>query len=207
MDIAKKFGISRGPVREALKTLAFEDLIDYTPNKGCSVSTLSPTDAYEIFYMRGSFEKIALTRSMGMLTDEAIDKMQTALDLMRQANDDTSLSTVVAADELFHQQIVELGGMSRLTKMWKMLSPLNGAMFLTVRRAKKLGEDIFNEPSPNPYVTRSKTSYETHRMILDVLMKEELNESLLCLDAHYARVGESICRVHLREADRQKNQR
>ena len=49
-EIAQKFGLSRGPVREALRQLAFEGLVDYCPNKGCTVALLSPQDAYEVFF-------------------------------------------------------------------------------------------------------------------------------------------------------------
>ncbi len=41
-DIAQEFGTSRGPVRDALKQLAVEGVVDYQPNKGCSVALLSP---------------------------------------------------------------------------------------------------------------------------------------------------------------------
>ena len=39
-EIARKFGLSRGPVREALRQLAVEGLVDYCPNKGCTVALL-----------------------------------------------------------------------------------------------------------------------------------------------------------------------
>ena len=57
-EIARKFGLSRGPVREALRQLAVEGLVDYCPNKGCTVALLSPQDAYEVFFLRGSLEKL-----------------------------------------------------------------------------------------------------------------------------------------------------
>ena len=56
-EIAKKFGLSRGPVREALRQLAVEGLVDYCPNKGCTVALLSPQDAYEVFFQGCRAEK------------------------------------------------------------------------------------------------------------------------------------------------------
>ncbi len=196
-DIAGEMGVSRGPVREALKTLTFEGLVDYQTNKGCSVTTLSSRDAYEIFYMRGSLEKIALERCGGKCSDEALLKMEIALEQMKKACEDDSLTGIIAADEMFHRQIVELGQMSRLTKMWQMLSPLNGAMFLTVKNARKLGAKIFDAPSDNKYAVSHKNNYEAHRAIMDVLKKGDLKESCLCLDAHYIVMGEKIYRVNL----------
>ena len=48
-NISEKLNLSRGPVRDALKQLAVEGLVDYHPNKGCTVALLSPRDAYEVF--------------------------------------------------------------------------------------------------------------------------------------------------------------
>ena len=68
-DIAVELGMSRGPVREALKQLKYEGFLDYETNKGYSVSMLSPKDAYEIFYLRGNLENLALNRCGGRLLD------------------------------------------------------------------------------------------------------------------------------------------
>ena len=68
-EIAQKFGLSRGPVHEALRQLAVEGLVDYCPNKGCTVALLSPQDAYEVFFLRGSLEKLAIQKSNCRLSD------------------------------------------------------------------------------------------------------------------------------------------
>ena len=79
-DIAKALGISRGPVRDALKQLAVEGLVDYQPNKGCTVALISPRDAYEVFFLRGNLEKLALEKSGCHIGDYGIFTMETALD-------------------------------------------------------------------------------------------------------------------------------
>ena len=63
-DIAVTLGMSRGPVRDALKQLMYEGFLDYETNKGYSVSMLSPKDAYEIFFLRGNLENLALELSL-----------------------------------------------------------------------------------------------------------------------------------------------
>lgn len=203
-EVAQIIGVSRGPVRDALKTLTFEGLIDYQPNKGCSVKTLSPKDAYEVFFMRGTLEKTALKLCGGKLSEETLLKMSIALEEMKFACQERDLSKLITADEMFHYQIIQMGKMSRLTKMWQILSPLNGAMFLTVINSKKIGEDIFSEPSDNPYAIDRKNNYEAHRAMFSVLKKGDLTESMLFLDAHYTLVGEKIYRINLREEARKK---
>ena len=84
--------------------------------------------------------------------------------------------------------------------MWNMLSPLNGAMFLTIKNAKRVSGDIFAEPSPtNKYVVKHANNYEAHKALLEVLKRGDLHESCLCLDSHYLVIGEKIYRAGLRE--------
>lgn len=62
-DVAKCMEVSRGPVREALKILEFEGLVTYESNKGCRVTNLSMEDAYEVFFLRGNLEIMALRQA------------------------------------------------------------------------------------------------------------------------------------------------
>ena len=52
-DIAQALGISRGPVRDALKQLAVEGLVDYQPNRGCAVALLFSTGCLRGFFPPG----------------------------------------------------------------------------------------------------------------------------------------------------------
>ena len=82
-ELAGILGISRGPVRDALKQLAIEGLVDYQPNRGCTVALLSPRDAYEVFFLRGSLEKLALQRSGCHIGSHGIFLMEAALEEIR----------------------------------------------------------------------------------------------------------------------------
>ena len=139
-EIAQKFGLSRGPVREALRQLAFEGLVDYCPNKGCTVALLSPQDAYEVFFLRGSLEKLAIQKSNCRLSDYSLMIMEASIEDFRKAVLAGNTMKAVHADETFHLQIIHSAQLNRLTKMWELLSPLNGAMFLSVQNANRLNQ-------------------------------------------------------------------
>ena len=47
-ELSEEMGISRGPIREALRQLEQEGLVTYVPNKGCSVAKLTVEDMYEM---------------------------------------------------------------------------------------------------------------------------------------------------------------
>ena len=105
-EIAQKFGLSRGPVREALRQLAFEGLVDYCPNKGCTVALLSPQDAYEVFFLRGSLEKLAIQKSNCRLSDYSLMIMEASIEDFRKAVLAGNTMKAVHADETFHLQII-----------------------------------------------------------------------------------------------------
>src|SRR5262249_54932236 len=58
-DLAKAFGVSVGPVREAIRRLAGEGLLEFTPHCGASVRAYTERDVREIFQVRGAIEGLA----------------------------------------------------------------------------------------------------------------------------------------------------
>ncbi|MCI2058458.1 MAG: GntR family transcriptional regulator [Oscillibacter sp.] len=196
-EIAHCLGVSRGPVRDALKQLAVEGLVDYQPNRGCTVALLSPKDAYEVFYLRGSLEKLALEKGGGRISDEGLFRMEEAVEEIRAGVEKKSTSAVVAADEKFHRQIIESGRMDRLVKMWELLSPLNGAMFLVVKKTNELERRLGQERTlDDPF---HGDDLGAHTRLLETCRRGDLQASLRALDAHYIRTGERIYRLSLRD--------
>lgn len=189
-NISDKLNISRGPVRDALKQLAVEGLVDYQPNKGCTVALLSPKDAYEVFFLRGSLEKLALEKSGCHVDTYGLLAMEAALDELRSLEGADDLLAESRADEKFHAQIVRSCQISRLYKMWELLSPLNGAMFLLL---KKMGED-----SGSTYAeSRGIRLTNSHERIYEAIRSENLAEACRALDDHYLKKGEQLYRHSL----------
>ena len=186
-ELAAALGISRGPVRDALKQLAVEGLVDYQPNRGCTVALLSPKDAYEVFFLRGSLEKLALQRSACRVDSQGIFLMEAALDEICALAGTGNTLEEVNADERFHREIVRSGQISRLVQMWELLSPLNGAMFLTVKST--------NRKVPG-YIRDLVTP---HERILECIRRGDLEAACRALDEHYIGTGERIYRLSLLE--------
>ena len=208
-EIARKFGLSRGPVREALRQLAVEGLVDYCPNKGCTVALLSPQDAYEVFFLRGSLEKLAIQKSNCLLSDYSLMIMETSVEEFRKAILEGNTMKAVRADETFHLQIIRSAQLNRLTKMWELLSPLNGAMFLSVQNANRFGllsgdaETLQNVKCLEPNTPDPNTSYNggtavwTHQCLLDAIRINDLQAACALLDQHYEETGRRVYRLSL----------
>ena len=100
--LAEEFGSSRAPIREALRQLEQEGLIEYSRNVGCSVKKITIEDAYEIYLLRANLEMTA---------------MRGLLDEMLQVPSGDLLA-IVENDNRFHRIIVQRAGLPRLLKFW-----------------------------------------------------------------------------------------
>lgn len=202
-DIALKLGMSRGPVREALKQLVYEGFLDYEINKGHTVSMLSPKDAYEVFFLRGNLENLALERCGGRLFKDCIYRMEDAVLAMKDAAKEDDMGKMIKNDEIFHQQIILSGQIDRLAHLWETLSPLNGAMFYTVRQVNEYAARTRlpgEEESPSQ-AKRRGNNYLEHKCLLDILKLGNLEQSRHALNVHYIANGERIYRIGMKMKD------
>lgn len=180
-DIAAELGMSRGPIREAMRQIEQEGLVNYIPNKGWSMRVLSSEDAWEVFYLRGSLEKLALQLCNGKLDDKSIFIMEEAVAKMQEAGQKNNWVQVVENDELFHKEIIKASRMKRLLTMWNSMSGLNFAMFLTGKKANLFQIDA---------------QHEHHTHMLQVLTEGNLEESCKIVDEHYLKTGKKLYKYY-----------
>lgn len=108
--LAEQLGISRTPLREALKVLSAEGLVDLQPHKGCFVSELTLRDLEEIFPIMATLEgrvahEVARKRTPAQL--KALDALHEKLERHAAAND---VDRYYEANYLFHDQMQECAG-------------------------------------------------------------------------------------------------
>ncbi len=70
-DLTSRFGVSRGPIREALRRLAAEGFIEHAPNRGAIVRRLSLQDVHELFQIRAELEALAARIAAAAAADGA----------------------------------------------------------------------------------------------------------------------------------------
>ena len=75
-ELCEMFGISRTPLREALKVLASEGLVELLPNRGARVRALSPQDLAELFDVMGGLEALAGRLACENITDNEIAEVE-----------------------------------------------------------------------------------------------------------------------------------
>ncbi len=124
-NIAQELGVSRGPIREALRQLEQEGLVEYKRNVGCSVKQVTLENIYEVYLLRAAYEILSVKLCDGEFTDEDIGKMECILAQMKTLEPENDMdeenARLVELDNALHLLIVEKCGMSRVVKMWKEL--------------------------------------------------------------------------------------
>ncbi len=90
-ELMKEYGVSRTTVRESLRRLLEDEIVEQTPNKGFTVRRLSKTDMAEYYYVLEALESAAASLAAKMRTPEQIDSMIHLLGEDRAAIDEGNL--------------------------------------------------------------------------------------------------------------------
>ena len=74
-ELAKEFQTSRAPIREALRELENEGLVEYVRNAGCSVKEITFEESFEIYLMRANYEIMAVRLLGGKIPEETLQEV------------------------------------------------------------------------------------------------------------------------------------
>lgn len=101
-QISSDLGVSRSPVREALRTLAAEGLVTIIPNRGAIVTKRSIEELDELQFIRRMLEGTAARRAAFRMEDQRLESLAEILDLADRTND---LEEILALNNRFHTTI------------------------------------------------------------------------------------------------------
>ena len=168
-ELATEFGVSHGPVREALRQLEQEGLVEYTRNVGCSVRDISFSNVIEALLIRGSYELTAARACKGNLSDNALAEMVDVLESMK--NMDTSDYTEsIICDNEFHKILITKSHMPYLVNAW---NALDFATFFTFYGQAESCTSV------------AKRQYEIHKQIYDIFVSRDFDAICDIICKHY----------------------
>lgn len=116
-NIAKTLGVSRTPIREALKRLAQDGLVEITPRKGAFVIQLSKEIVKEILEIREALEGMAARLAALNMTDEILEKMKKAFEGSEERIKRRDFSNYSIIDVEFHQLLFKASNNQRLLQI------------------------------------------------------------------------------------------
>lgn len=118
-DLAAEMGVSRTPVREAIRKLELEGYVVMIPRKGAYVAGLSIKDINNLFEMRGALESLAAGLAAARASQEEIEEMERNLVLEAAHYGTSDVSKMIEVDTSFHELIYQASKNTRLQNMLK----------------------------------------------------------------------------------------
>ena len=164
-DLSERFGVSRGPVREAFRQLVQQGLLVLEPNKGVRVAQ-NPSDEMRplVVQLRRTIEVYVLESIFDRITDGDIDTWQAILNDIRTACEANDLNALTNYDLRFHQAIVKSHDDRDLFTLWQ---PIAMRMMMQYNRL----DDIMD-------------SYREHKRILDAIRARDREAAVNALSTN-----------------------
>ena len=106
-ELSQRFGVSRTPLREALKLLTAEGLITFQPNRGATVTQLSLDELAETFPVMGVLEALAGELAASHASAADLEVLRQLHDEIVQHYERQDLKTYFSANQRFHERLVE----------------------------------------------------------------------------------------------------
>ena len=185
--IARAKGVSRTPVREALRRLHDEGLVEYRPGRGMVVASLSTEDLAEIYALREQLEGLAVREAARRRTEADLQALAAILQRAQSALAQGDLEGVRATNEEFHRHLVTLSGMRHLQRL---VAQLRDRIEFYRRRSLEL---------PG----RPVHTMEEHRLLLETLRQGDPDLAEAAMRLHLRRAREAAQRWggHLRDTE------
>ena len=140
--ICEMKGVSRIPVREALRLLQAQGIVRTEPNRGTYVTEYTSDEMLEMLEMRLAVERIALRRIIQRKTPKALitSRLSAAIEAMRRAAAMGDPLALCQADLWFHDCIIELAASPVLEPTWRLLS--RGVMVFLMREQADTSDEL-----------------------------------------------------------------
>lgn len=175
LKIAAEFGISRTPLREALKVLAGEGLVTMKVRRGAYVAEVSERDLVNIYHLLALLESDAA----GVVATQASDAQLAELGSLHRQMEESlhDLTQFAALNRLFHLRIVEMAN-----NRWRnqMVSELRKVM------------NLCSNKTAWPNISRVQQSLREHHNLMEALLAKNANYAISQMKTHFSSELNSI---------------
>jgi DNA-binding GntR family transcriptional regulator len=165
--LCAEYGISRTPLREALKVLAAEGLVTMRPRRGAYVTEMSERDVTEVYHLLSLLESDAAAEVARLATPDELASLESMHQKLEQAVDDRE--RFFALNEAFHMRLLEVAG-----NRWRT------QVVVDLRKVMKLNRhhSLFREG-------RLTESLNEHRALMTALLRRDATAAEVLSRAHF----------------------
>lgn len=179
IHLANKLGVSRTPIREAIRQLELEGLVIMVPRKGAMVASITQKSMTDVLEVRLALEKLAVSLASERITEEQKQKLKDALLSFEEKTGSGDASEIAKADVAFHDVIFEATGNMRLGQL---VNNLAEQMY------RYRFEYIKDESGHNRLI-------KEHRRIYDAIVSGNAEDATTEISIHIKNQEESIIRL------------
>ena len=176
VELAEDMGVSRTPIREAIRKLEKEGLVIIEPRKGAYASQISTKDMVDILEVRQNMEGLAAYFAATRMSKEQMEELKRVSESFTEAVSAGNMTEMISFDTRFHHIIVESCSNKILVQMIEQLQEL-------VLRFRYIYYDDFRRAEKMP---------AEHQMILDAIERGNAEEARMAADIHIDRLKEMV---------------
>ena len=176
VELADVMGVSRTPVREAIRKLEKEGLVTIEPRKGAYASNISIKDMVDVLEVRQGLEGMAAAIASGKITERQKADLLNVVEKYKAAVESANIEEIIKYDEEFHSMIIAISGNKTLMQVFSTVQEL-------ALRFRYIYYDDFNRYESMP---------REHQLIEEAIMSGDAEKARVAAGDHVFKLKEFI---------------
>ena len=176
IQLAEELGVSRTPVREAIRKLELEGYVIMMPRRGTYVANLSIRDVNEVFEIRTSLDSLASGLAAERITDDELERLQRLLVIIGGYVEANDMDKIVETDTEFHDLLYQASRNTRLV----------GIIFNLREQLTRFRTTSMSFPG------RLKATLEEHRRIVEAIAQGDVKEAQQAAEDHMEKSEQTL---------------
>lgn len=185
VELSKRLGVSRTPIREALNRLISIGLVEETPHRSCYVKKISLDQLIEIFYIRAALAGVATRLAATRITELQLGRLSKLCDEMENIEGPEQYKTMLEKNREFHSIIIEAAASPRIAELWEQYYSLSQQYRALALELPGRFDEICSE----------------HRSILGALKDGDKEKAEYHAREHYFNTAEKIAKAFESKAE------
>ncbi|MDF9407060.1 MAG: putative HTH-type transcriptional regulator YdfH [Pelotomaculum sp. PtaB.Bin013] len=176
VQLAEEMGVSRTPVREAIRKLELDGFVIMVPRKGAYVAGITLKDIADVFEVRAALEGMAAGLAAERITDEELDQLERSLVQIRESQSGDNINAVVEGDTAFHDIIYQA---SRNQQLVQIITHLR-------EQIQRFRMTSLSQPG------RSKFALDEHKKIVEAISDRDVELARVLAREHIENAEQSL---------------